>query len=73
MAFGAVQLVGDLGLVVAFDGDPENIARLRNTERGMGWRIGHESYTPLFRRGATSRSQGGVEVAETVPYWLAAK
>jgi 2-polyprenyl-3-methyl-5-hydroxy-6-metoxy-1,4-benzoquinol methylase len=29
MARGAAQLVADLGLVVAFDGDPENIARLR--------------------------------------------
>jgi precorrin-6B methylase 2 len=29
MALGAALLVVDLGLVVAFDGDPENIARLR--------------------------------------------
>jgi hypothetical protein len=29
MALGAALLVGDSGLVVAFDGDPENIARLQ--------------------------------------------
>ena len=29
MALGAALLVGDLGLVIAFDGDPENIARLQ--------------------------------------------
>jgi 2-polyprenyl-3-methyl-5-hydroxy-6-metoxy-1,4-benzoquinol methylase len=29
MALGAAQLVGNLGMVIAFDGDPENIERLR--------------------------------------------
>jgi ubiquinone/menaquinone biosynthesis C-methylase UbiE len=28
MALGAAQLVGDQGLVIAFDGDPENVGRL---------------------------------------------
>jgi len=72
MALGAALLVGDLGLVVAFDGDPENIARLEEhcTRNGLESRlcVVHAavwSRTAIdgigFRRGATVRSQGGVQ------------
>ncbi|MCU1298253.1 MAG: hypothetical protein JWO91_2531 [Acidobacteriaceae bacterium] len=72
MALGAAKLVGDLGHVVAFDGDPENIERLR----GNSARNGLEGHLQVvhavvwsrtasdgvsFRRGTTARSQGGVE------------
>ena len=39
IALGAARLVNDAGRVVAFDGDPENIVRLRITVRATGWRI----------------------------------
>ncbi len=72
MALGAALLVGDLGLVVAFDGDPENIARLQEHCARNGLenrlRVVHAavwSRTAIdgigFRRGATARSQGGVQ------------
>jgi FkbM family methyltransferase len=70
MALGAARLVGDLGHVVAFDGDPENIARLREhtARNGLGdrLRVVHAAVWSRtagisFRRGATVRSQGGVE------------
>jgi FkbM family methyltransferase len=72
MALGAALLVGDLGLVVAFDGDPENIARLREHRARNGLesrlRVVHAavwSRTAIdgigFRRGATAKSQGGVQ------------
>jgi FkbM family methyltransferase len=72
MALGTVLLVGDLGRVVAFDGDPENIARLQDhrarNRLGDRLRVVHAavwSRTAIdgvsFRRGATARSQGGVE------------
>jgi FkbM family methyltransferase len=70
MALGAARLVGDLGRVVAFDGDPENIARLREhtARNGLGdrLRVVHAAVWSRtagisFRRGATVRSQGGVE------------
>jgi FkbM family methyltransferase len=72
MALGAAQLVGDLGRVVAFDGDPENVERLR----GNSARNGLEGHLQVvhaavwsrtasdgisFRRGTTARSHGGVE------------
>src|ERR1700678_3753807 len=72
MALGAASLVGDSGLVVAFDGDPENIARLRehsarnaleNRLRVVNAAVW--SRTAIdgigFRRGATAKSQGGVQ------------
>jgi FkbM family methyltransferase len=72
MALGTALLVGDLGLVVAFDGDPENIARLQEHCARNGLenrlRVVHAavwSRTSIdgigFRRGATARSQGGVQ------------
>jgi FkbM family methyltransferase len=72
MALGAALLVGELGLVVAFDGDPENIARLQEHRARNGLesrlRVVHAavwSRTAVdgigFRRGATAKSQGGVQ------------
>ena len=72
MALGAALLVGDLGLVIAFDGDPENITRLEEHRARNGLenrlRVVHAavwSRTAIdgigFRRGATARSQGGVQ------------
>jgi FkbM family methyltransferase len=72
MALWTALLVGDLGLVVAFDGDPENIARLQEHCARNGLenrlRVVHAavwSRTSIdgigFRRGATARSQGGVQ------------
>jgi FkbM family methyltransferase len=73
LALGVARLVGQLGRVVAFDGDPENAAALR--ESGLRnhlearLEVVHAavwSYTSSrgipFRRGGTRRSQGGVEV-----------
>lgn len=71
MALGAARLVGNLGRVVAFDGDPENVERLRGNSARNGLE-GHlqvlhtavwsrtDSDGISFRRGATTRSQGGV-------------
>jgi hypothetical protein len=42
MALGATQLVGDLGRVVAFDGDPENVERSRGNSVRNGLE-GHSS------------------------------
>jgi FkbM family methyltransferase len=72
MALGAAQLVGNLGRVIAFEGDPENIERLRehSTRNGLEdrLRVVHAAVWSRsatdgigFRRGAPSRSQGGVE------------
>jgi FkbM family methyltransferase len=72
MALGAAQLVGNLGMVIAFEGDPENIERLRehSTRNSLEdrLRVVHAavwSHTAIdgigFRRGEPSRSQGGVE------------
>jgi FkbM family methyltransferase len=72
MALGAAQLVGELGRVVAFDGDPENVERLRRNSARNGledhlqvvhaavWSRTAANGIP-FRRGATVSSQGGVE------------
>jgi FkbM family methyltransferase len=72
MALGAAQLVGALGMVIAFDGDPENSERLREHSARNGLedrlRVVHAAVWSRtatdgigFRRGAPSRSQGGVE------------
>ncbi|HXM22036.1 MAG TPA: FkbM family methyltransferase [Terriglobales bacterium] len=72
VALGVARLVGQLGRVVAFDGDPDNTAtlgesRLRNRLEAR-LAVVHAavwSYTAShgipFRRGGTRRSQGGVE------------
>jgi FkbM family methyltransferase len=71
IALGTARLVGEFGRVIAFDGDPENVERLR----GNIVRNGLESHLEVvhaavwsrtssdgipFRRGSTARSQGGV-------------
>jgi FkbM family methyltransferase len=71
IALGTARLVGDLGRVVAFDGDPENVERLR----GNSTRNGLEGHLQVvhaavwsrtasdgisFRRGTAFKSQGGV-------------
>jgi FkbM family methyltransferase len=72
MALGAAQLVGDLGRVVAFEGDPENVERLRanSVRNGLEGRLQvvHAAVWSRtasdglsFRRGTTARSQGGIE------------
>lgn len=71
VALGAARLVGESGRIVAFDGDPENVTRLR--ENGLRNHIGERievvqaavwSYTAKdgipFRRGE-KRTHGGVE------------
>jgi len=72
MSLGAASLVGDQGLVVAFDGDPENITRLQEHRARNGLenrlRVVHAAVWSRsasdgieFRRGATAKSQGGVQ------------
>jgi FkbM family methyltransferase len=78
MALGAALLVGERGRVVAFDGDPENIARLKDhsARNGLKDRL-HVVHAAVwsrtavegvcFRRGAKARSQGGVEADGNQP------
>ena len=72
VALGTARLAGKTGCVVAFDGDPDNAARLRENcllnKLETRVRVVHAavwSYTESngiwFRRGATRRSHGGVE------------
>jgi FkbM family methyltransferase len=72
LALGAARLVGASGRVVAFDGDPENVERLReNSSRNhLNSRVqavhaavwSHRSASGIsFRRGKSQPSQGGVE------------
>jgi 16S rRNA C967 or C1407 C5-methylase (RsmB/RsmF family) len=70
MALGAARLVGNLGRVVAFDGDPENVDRLRGNSARNGLE-GHlqvlhtsvwsrtDSDGISFRRGATTSHREG--------------
>jgi hypothetical protein len=75
-ALGAARLAGKSSRLIAFDGDPENIVRLRDNS----WRNGLEdrvqvvhaavwSFTSSdgisFRRGRTASSHGGVEADGT--------
>jgi FkbM family methyltransferase len=71
IALGTARLVGDLGRTIAFDGDPENIERLRvnGARNGLGSRLqvfhavvwSRSAVDGVsFRRGKTYRSQGGV-------------
>lgn len=72
-SLGTASLVGESGQVVAFDGDPENVARVREhaaaNHMGGFLQVVHAAVwssgggrTIAFRRGKTMRSQGGVEV-----------
>ena len=72
IALGTARLVGKTGCVVAFDGDPENIVRLRENARRNGvedrlrvvhgavWSSSLSDGIP-FRRGGAVKSRGGVE------------
>ena len=72
VALGAARLVGPTGSVVAFDGDPVNVERLREhaianqlqdtlqVVHAAVWSSGRDKTVP-FRCGKTMRSQGGVE------------
>jgi FkbM family methyltransferase len=70
LALGATRLVGASGCVVAFDGDPQNVERLReNSQRNhlcveavhaAVWSHPAEGGIP-FRRGSIGMSHGGVE------------
>jgi FkbM family methyltransferase len=72
IALGTARLVGKLGCVVAFDGDPENIVRLKENVRRNGladrlrvvhgavWSSTRSDGIP-FRRGGAVKSRGGVE------------
>jgi len=78
VALGTARLVGKLGRVIAFDGDPENVLRLQaNSSRNRledrlqvvhaaVW-SGTQSYGISFRRGEAVRSQGGVEADGSRP------
>jgi len=71
-ALGTARLVGETGRVVAFDGDPTNVERLREhaaanhmaeilqVVHAAVWSFGGGNIIP-FRRGKIMRSQGGVE------------
>jgi len=73
ISLGAARLVGESGRVVAFDGDPENVERLRkNTSRNRmekRLQVVHAAIWSSiarpdigFRRGRITRSEGGVEI-----------
>jgi FkbM family methyltransferase len=78
VALGAARLVGPAGSVVAFDGDPVNVERLREhaianqlqdtlqVVHAAVWSSGRDKTVP-FRCGKTMRSQGGVETGESRP------
>ena len=78
VALGAAQLVGQSGRVIAFDGDPENVERLRRNsarnEMQDHLQVVHAAVWSRtasdgisFRRGETVRSQGGVEADGNYP------
>ena len=72
LTLGIARLVGNSGRVVAFDGDPDNVERLRgNVLRNHFGAFAQPVHTAVwshrrepripFRRGKTRTSQGGVE------------
>jgi FkbM family methyltransferase len=73
IALGAARLVGEQGRVVAFDGDPDNVAALLESSlrnhleaclvvvHAAVWSYTARQGIP-FRRGGIRRSQGGVEM-----------
>ena len=78
LALGTARLVGPIGRVVAFDGDPVNVDRLREhaiaNQLQETLRVVHAAVwsssagkTIPFRCGKTMRSQGGVESGEDRP------
>jgi FkbM family methyltransferase len=78
VALGAARLVGPTGRVVAFDGDPVNVERLREhaianqlqetlqVVHAAVWSSSASKTVP-FRCGKTMRSQGGVETGDNRP------
>jgi FkbM family methyltransferase len=78
LALGIARLVGELGRVVAFDGDPDNSATLRESSlrnhldarldvvHAAVWSYTANDGIP-FRRGGTRRSQGGVQANGQCP------
>jgi FkbM family methyltransferase len=77
-ALGAARLVGKCGRVVAFDGDPDNVVRLREhmLKNNLAGRLElvHAAVWSKtasdgisFRRASEPRSQGGVEADECRP------
>jgi FkbM family methyltransferase len=77
-ALGATRLVGKCGRVIAFDGDPDNVMRLREhmLKNDLSGRLElvhaavwckTASDGISFRRASEPRAQGGVEVDECRP------
>jgi FkbM family methyltransferase len=77
-ALGAARLVGECGRVIAFDGDPDNVMRLREhmLKNDLAGRLElvHAAVWSKtasdgisFRRGSEPRAQGGVEADECRP------
>jgi FkbM family methyltransferase len=78
LSLGAARLAGETGHVVAFEGDPANVARLREHAAANRldevlqivpsavWSQSSEAGIP-FRCGLRMRSQGGVETGEHRP------
>lgn len=78
MALGAANIVGESRRIIAFDGGPENVRRLRRSaaRNGLEGRLrvvhaavwSHSARDGIsFRRGATVRSQRGVEAEGNRP------
>ena len=78
LALGTARLVGEFGRVIAFDGDPDNVATLQESSlrnhletrievvHAAVWSSTARQGIP-FRRGGARRSQGGVEVNQHRP------
>ena len=71
IALGTARLVGKLGCVVAFDGDPENIVRLKETLGGMSWQIAFESFMVPYGLPSAAREflLGAVEWSSRKVVW----
>jgi FkbM family methyltransferase len=78
IALGAARLAGNSGRLVAFDGDPENIVRLRDNSSRNGFedrlQVVHAAVWSStssdgisFRRGRTANTHGGVEADGNCP------
>jgi hypothetical protein len=84
IALGAARLVGNLGRVVAFDGDPENVLRLRDNSSRNGLedrlQVVHAAVWSCtrsdgisFRRGGRWGRRAAWKPTETAQYWETAK